>query len=106
MYRLVSPYLDTVPTQCGKINKGLETRQVAINEQAGRFAIGQLVSRNDHPQLSIVLLRTVTSRDHEVNGIRRLRDDWDIMIKGDVLVAVAEEDVESVALAEEQLWNA
>ncbi|CAN7460518.1 hypothetical protein [Mesorhizobium sp. LjNodule214] len=48
---------------------------------------------------------TKTSRGVEVYGIRRLRDDWDIMIMGDVLVPVADEDAEAVALAEEKMWQ-
>ncbi|EHH11816.1 hypothetical protein MEA186_11816 [Mesorhizobium amorphae CCNWGS0123] len=43
----------------------------------------------------MILLRTKTGRGAEVYGIRRLRDDWDIMILGDVLVAVADDEVET-----------
>lgn len=71
-----------------------------------KFELGQIVSHKDHPHLSMVLLRTATTRGREVYGIRRLRDDWDIMILADALVAVADEDVEAVAAAEDKLWDA
>ncbi|MER9582086.1 hypothetical protein [Mesorhizobium sp. M0276] len=74
--------------------------------QAWQFELGQIVSHKHHPHLSMVLLRTVTGRGREVYGIRRLRDDWDIMIMGDALVLVAYEEVEALALAEEKRWNA
>ena len=79
---------------------------VLARELPFEFERGQLVTHRDQPMLAMVMTRQRASNGLEFYGVTRLADDCevpDLIIMGDVLVAVADEDAEAVAEAEEAL---
>ena len=72
------------------------------------FERGQIVTHRDQPMLAVVTTRGRASNGLEVYGVVRLSYDCDVtslLIGGDALMPVADDDVAAVAKAEAAWWR-